>query len=208
MRSRLHPARLSLWLQALLTLTAGRALGFSAGPPNGFTAAPGDNLLACAECHAHFNSGDGSAALLGPSAYVAGDTLDFTVALQKVGQRRWGFEATALNATHQAAGTIVVTDAVRTQVDTATNGRQYIKHTLVGTDAFVPDLAPGWSFRWIAPPPGTGTVTFYLAGNAADNDGSRGGDFIYTTTLRLAEAQTAILSRTWSGIKSLYRSTP
>lgn len=178
----------------------------SSGPPIGYTGAPGDNVLACAQCHAHFNLGDGSVGLVGPSFYIAGDTLQFEVALRKLGQRRWGFQLTAITRTREPAGMLLVTDPSRTQLLSAFNGRQFIEQNGGGTDFGVPDAAPGWNFRWVAPPAGTGTVTFYFAGNAADGDFRTSGDFVYTGSFAVREESSSVQSRTWSAVKNLYSS--
>ena len=60
-------------------------------------------------------------------------------------------------------------------------GREYIKHTLPGTAAGQPE-GHAWSFEWTAPPDDVGPVTFYAAGNAANNNGNNSGDYIYTTS--------------------------
>ena len=200
------------WLRACRVVTAlavsggaaGSAWSHSAGPPTGYTAAPGDNILACASCHAHFNWGGGSVGLVGPSGYVAGDTLHFDVALRMLGQQRWGFELTALTSQRLPAGTLVVTEPTRTLLQSSSTGRQYISHNGSGTYLGVQDAAPGWSFGWVAPPAGTGTVTFYFAGNAADGDFRTSGDFIYTGSYSVQEATSSVQSRTWSAVKNLY----
>ncbi|MGH9972261.1 MAG: PQQ-dependent sugar dehydrogenase, partial [Pyrinomonadaceae bacterium] len=58
--------------------------------------------------------------------------------------------------------------------------RQYIEHTLAGTFAGQQGGA-SWRFNWTAPPTDVGTITFYAAGNHANNDGNTSGDHIYRT---------------------------
>ena len=60
----------------------------------------------------------------------------------------------------------------------------YIEHNLIGT-ALVGD-AGRWNVRWTAPETARGVVIFNTAGNAANDDDSPLGDFIYTTALRVA----------------------
>ncbi len=70
----------------------------------------------------------------------------------------------------------------------ATHLRQYGKQTLAGS-------APGtlgsktWTMQWQAPAAGSGPVTLYGMGNAADNSGSVLDDYIYSLVLSLDEAQ-------------------
>jgi hypothetical protein len=60
-------------------------------------------------------------------------------------------------------------------------GRQYIEHTQLGTFAGTP-AGHTWQIRWTAPSADIGTVRFFAAGNAANNDGTNQQDYIYTTT--------------------------
>lgn len=170
----------------LLLMIASLVWASSAGPPNSVTGAPGEGT--CANCHGNLNSGSGSVSLTAPTEYTAGDTINISVGLQQTGQMRWGFELTVLNAADQPVGNLIVTDAARTQFSMAGNGRQYIKHTSTGTDNGVSNMAPGWNLRWASPVNSAGTVTFYVAGNAANGNGSSSGDFIYTTSKTVAQA--------------------
>src|SRR5262249_35106842 len=65
---------------------------------------------------------------------------------------------------------------------------QYIEHTIAGTAPGQKDVGPVWSFNWTAPPAGSGTVTFWVSGNAANNDQNNTGDFIYNTPAASPEA--------------------
>jgi hypothetical protein len=50
-------------------------------------------------------------------------------------------------------------------------------------------------------------VTFYIAGNAANGNGSSSGDFIYTDVFMYDESHAGLDDEptTWSVIKDLYR---
>jgi len=162
-------------------------LSFSTGPPDAHTGAPGESN--CTACHASFplNSGNGSLTINAPATYTSGATINVTVHLQDPGQSRWGFEVTALNAMNQPAGTLVVSDAARTQRTLAASGRQYIKHTLAGTNQPGVNPESQWSFQWTASGLASGPISFYAAGNAANSNGLNTGDFIYTTSKAVVE---------------------
>lgn len=178
---------------AMLFLLPVPAIGwaFSSGPPDSRTNAPGESN--CTGCHSSFalNSGPGAYSINAPADYSSGDTVDVTVSLAQSGQQRWGFEITVLNSSNEPVGQIVVTEASRTQLSTAGNGRQYIKHTSAGTDNGTADVAPGWSFKWVAPDPGEGPVTFWGTGNAANGNGNNQGDYIYAVSAGLTQADDA-----------------
>lgn len=155
------------------------AFAYSSGPPNAVTGAPGESTCGIASCHGNLNTGSGSVSLDAPLEYRPGDTIDLSVVVAMIDQQRWGFEATVLDTLDQPVGEIILTDPSRTQLGSAL-GRQYVKHTLAGTDNNTPDQSPGWSFQWIAPETDAGSVVFYVAGNAANGNNTNSGDFIYT----------------------------
>jgi hypothetical protein len=149
------------------------------------TGAPGEGN--CTNCHTGvLNSGSGSVGLSAPPEYTPGDTLDLSVSLANVGQSRWGFEITALDASDQPAGQFLISDATNTQMNI--DNRQYVFHTSTGTYDGTADASPGWTFRWVAPPQGSGTVTFWLAGLASNSSNNTSGDSTYTTSEQVNEA--------------------
>lgn len=154
-------------------------IGNSAGPLDGKTGAPGEGL--CTECHG-ITQGDGSVAILGvPANYQLNTTYSITVRVQDMGQQRWGFELTAINAALDGTGNFTVTDGVNTQLsDFAPPARSYIKHTSVGTRNGTSDGPVDFDFDWTAPAANEGTITLYAAGNAANGNFTNFGDFIYT----------------------------
>jgi uncharacterized repeat protein (TIGR01451 family) len=104
---------------------------------------------------------------------------------------RWGFELTVLDTSDEKAGTLQTLDGFTQIIDNAGPGgaRQYIEHTSAGTFVGQPNGA-SWTFNWIAPATDIGTVTFYAAGNQANNDGNTSGDNIYKTFVAAAPAST------------------
>ncbi len=199
-----------LWMSllvggAVLVLASG-AYGFSSGPPDGVAGNP-PSANNCTICHVGFpvNSGDGALELVGvPTAPVVGVTYDLIVRLQDLGQARWGFELTVLDANDQPAGELIASDPVNTQLSETPGNPTYLKHTSLGT-------APGssgpqeWTFQWLAT--SSDPVVFYAAGNAANNDASQFGDYIYTIELASGGA-TPVESASWARVKALFRGAP
>ncbi len=194
-------------IAALIVLwTAGPALARSGNPPDARTGAPGEST--CAGCHGNLNTGNGSIVVTGPDAYAAGDTIDVFVQVEDAGQSRWGFEVTVLDDSNEPAGSVILTDLARTQLSVAGGtGRQYVKHTSLGTDPGTPNVSPGWGFRWAVPVPIPDAVTFYIVGIAANGNGSTSGDYTYTD-VHVMDGVSAALGEdetTWGKIKSLFR---
>ncbi len=165
----------------LLVCMCGLVLAFSSGPVPGVTGDFGEPN--CTQCHTSFplNVPGGTLAISGvPAQYAPGQVYPITVTLSKSGQRRWGFELSVRTVGSAAqAGTLVVTDAARTQI-VSLNGIQYIEHTAQGTQLGAPQGS--WTFNWQAPAGNIGAIRFSAAGNAANGDGTPLGDFIYTTS--------------------------
>jgi len=154
----------------------------SSGPPAGFTRAPGE--LFCADCHTVPAQSSGTLSLSVPPNYTPGQTYNITVTHATADQTRirWGFELTALDATDQKAGTLTPLNSLTQVVNNQGSfpSRQYIEHTSAGS--FFGQLNGAfWTFQWTAPSQNVGAVTFYVAGNQANGDGSSAGDNIYFT---------------------------
>ncbi|MCB2199473.1 choice-of-anchor D domain-containing protein [bacterium] len=174
--------RFAIAFVALLT-TVSMSFAFSGGPPQGRAGDPPGNAN-CTVCHSSFgvNSGDGSLTISEILEYEPGETYDLTVSLTDDGQSRWGFQAIPKDGSNATAGALVISDGTNTQA----NG-DYINHTSTGTNAGS-TTGNSWDFQWTAPAAGTGDVTFYVAGNAANNNFSTSGDYIYTISMTIPEA--------------------
>ncbi|MDX2029922.1 MAG: choice-of-anchor V domain-containing protein [Blastocatellia bacterium] len=156
---------------------------YASGPEGAKTGAPGESN--CTECHfgSSVNSGSGTLSINGvPATYSPNQEVSVTVTLGQAGRSRFGFQLTAIDDQGRRAGTLVVTDGARMLLGQATvngNQRQYINHTFAGTSAGGASEI-SWTFTWRAPAQSVGRVTFYAAGNAANNNDGQTGDLIYT----------------------------
>ncbi|MBZ0263137.1 T9SS type A sorting domain-containing protein [bacterium] len=195
--------RVSLFI--LFTMLAvSSAFAYSGGPPNDRAGNP-PAFANCTQCHSSFpvNSGNGALDITELFEYTPGETYTLEVNLSDPGQQRWGFELTIYDDGNDFAGEIDVTDNTNTQL----NG-DFLKHT--GNGTYFGEQQGTWSFDWTAPAEGTGEVTIYLAGNAANGNFSTSGDYIYTTTSTISEAapvmemQTIPLAANFLELTSLY----
>jgi hypothetical protein len=177
-----------------------------------FTGAPGDPATlggTCnfpGGCHEAFevNSGPGSLTLELPSSYVPGETYLIRVDLAQEGQLRWGFQMTAIDAELFGAGTLAPTDANAQVQDFSGLGtdRSYVAHTEAGTAAGQL-LGNSWNVQWTAPDTDVGPVTFYVAGNAADNnDAQTGNDYIYNTNVTIPAPEPGALAAGLLGLSA------
>lgn len=180
-------------------LLAVRAFTYATGPDPQTTGAPNEKNCNQKECHNDnaLNAAGGSLTLTvipaegggAVSSYVPGKTYTVSVQVKKSGQSRWGFEMTSKKMDGSKGGTLDLLSFNDTQFMNAPSATQpdYIAHTDAGTYRNTPDVGHTWPVNWTAPAKGTGPITFYAAGNAANNDEDITGDFIYTQNLTLAE---------------------
>jgi len=168
---------------------------FKAGPPPGHTGGFGEPT--CRACHsdAGLNEPGGGLTITGaPTSYEPGQTYQLEVVLRHAGMLRAGFQLAARFADGPAAGIqagdFTPTDARSVVISDTLLRVRYIEHTARGTD--LSGDAGRWIVRWTAPAgvgPSRGAVAFNAAGNAANDDDSPLGDFIYTTALRVAPSR-------------------
>lgn len=166
------------------------------GAPASHTGAPGEQTCATSGCHNNFtlNSGSGTLTLTGLPAngYALNQDYTLTVTVGQSGQRLFGFQLTAIDSLGKQAGTLSLIETTRTQMKSASisgNARQYVGQSRNGVNPTSTNQDT-WTVRWKSPTQAAGTVTFYLAGNAANGNGSTTGDYIYAKSFSLQPAVT------------------
>ncbi len=190
---------------AVAAVFAGALQAHSAGPDPRYSGAPGDNLGACAFCHRGQapNAGPGSVKITLPNGnvYTPGVTQRVTVQVSDPQQTRWGFQLSSRlksNPVSGQAGDLAPADAFTQVICENFNPKpcpagaltQFIEHTLAGTRAGTAGGAT-FQFDWTPPAAGSGAVVLYVAANAANGDGTPGGDHIYTSSLEVAPSDTS-----------------
>jgi hypothetical protein len=165
---------------------------FPTGPDPGRTAAPGELSCATSECHGTSrNTGPGKFTIVAPDRYEPGQTYQITVRNETTDttRTRWGFQLTALTETNTKAGTLQNINGFTSVVRNAgpNRSRDYIQHNITGTFQGQ-TTRTSWIFNWVAPDQDAGEITFYAAGNQANNDGTSSGDQIYTTKVTIKPA--------------------
>lgn len=152
----------------------------------GYTGSSGE--LLCNDCHNTFgnsNSGPGTiyiTSTMNNWQYVPGQTYTINVVVKQIGKPLFGFGCEALTASNTNAGTLVVTNSIKTQIKTKTVSsvvRNNIVHQQNGgstNDSCV------FTFNWQAPATNVGNVTFYFAGVAANSNTDEFGDYVYNSS--------------------------
>lgn len=167
------------------------ALASSLGPQPGVTGVPaGSDLLAEMTCHScHATSplnpdAQGQVRLEGvPDHYEGGRRYElvFVVEHPATDRLRWGFQLTAVDANSlRGVGRLAVIDPATTQLsEDGIGGRHYIGHSYSGTGVGETG-GMRWPLAWEAPPEARGEVAFFGSANAANADGAKEGDWIFT----------------------------
>jgi hypothetical protein len=180
----------------VILLTAATAYAYVTGPDARYTNAPGD-IGNCVNCHDTFheaNVGPGSVRIDDvPAVYEPGDQYTLRVAVQQGGRQRFGFQLTAIDKDGDRVGTLApVSGDSQINPVTGEGDRQYLNHSQAGT---LPTSSGTrfWQVRWTAPATDKGTVRFYVAGNAANGDGTNQNDYIYTNSA-ISESPTTVVN--------------
>ena len=193
---RVRPATALAWGVLAVTVTAWAAPPYRDGPPPGHTGGFGEPL--CAECHfgGPVNAEPGTLSVATPDRYEPGETHSLTVRLRHPEMAAAGFQLAVRFADEpragEQAGTLgapsvrASTGAAmpsRTAVTVDSLGVEYAHQTLDGAALTGPGVAE-WTVEWTAPE-SEAAVVVHVAGNAANDDASEFGDFVYAREARI-----------------------
>ena len=165
------------------------AIRYVDGAPPAFSG--GFDEPSCHGCHFHeaVNAEGGRVTLTGvPERYVAGERYALTVTLARPGMVSGGFQLTARREQGGAqAGTLEAGPGEEARVKIERPGTvEYAGQRRAGARPVGDALR--WTLDWTAPTKAAGPVLFHVAANAADNDETVSGDFVYTAVTRAAPA--------------------
>lgn len=157
------------------------------GPPPAHTGGFGDDT--CHACHFEndLDAPGGSLSIVGvPDRLDPSATYRITVSLERSGMGRAGFQLAArVDAGDGAGGPAGVLQPLdgdeRVQVVAGPDEAMYAQHTELGT-ALTGRGRTSWTVGWRPSAPNATSVTFHVAANAANDDASEFGDFIYTAS--------------------------
>ena len=161
----------------------------NAGANAGYTGSPNEfNSRTCASQNGGCHSGGGTTFQQGmitsnvpECGYTPGETYTITLTVSSAGKNEFGFSVSPQLDGGATAGSMISTTG------TQLNGSgRYLTHTAAGTTESSPNTRV-WTFSWIAPPAGSGNVTFYAAFNASNNNNGSSGDLIFNSNLGIFE---------------------
>ena len=151
------------------------------GPPPGHTGGFGEPT--CQACHLEnsLNDPTGALSLEGvPPRFTPGSTYVLTVRLSHPDMRRGGFQLSSRLSGGADPGTQGGTLRAADPRVTIDDGDDvaYAHHTETGT-MLNGESTTDWQVEWVAPAAGEAAVTFHVAANATNDDGSEFGDHVY-----------------------------
>jgi hypothetical protein len=156
---------------------------FSGQAPSGYTGEFGNN---CSSCHSSFavNSGGGGVTVTGIPAgsYTAGQSYPISVTISHGAsdRTRWGFALAARNTFGETIGTFISTNPNAALIGDAEIGHQSAVVTAASSSYTYTN------FSWVAPlnpTPNDFNLSFFVVGNAANNNGASSGDYIKTSVI-------------------------
>lgn len=150
----------------------------------GATGSPGESTCNQSSCHTGVavNSQSGEIIFDIPGMtnweYTPGQTYTVNVTVAESGRNLFGIGLECLQSNGDNAGTLTPGSGSQIKNKTVSGfSRKNIVHTL---DGGASANSHTWTFTWTAPSSDIGDVTFYMAGNAANSNGSDSGDHIYS----------------------------
>ena len=168
---------------ALLSNASGR--GTASG--QGASGAPGDGLT-CASGNCHGSTGPFGAEInialskdgVDVDQYLPGETYTMTVSINTSSgtPSRYGFQMTAIVGDNTGAGSF--SDISSNAQALSINGRTYLEHN-------GPSNSETFTATWTAPEAGSGDVTVFAAGIAANGNGGTSGDSGATNSVTISE---------------------
>lgn len=149
----------------------------------------------CLTCHmdGELNEPGGTLAIEGlPARYQPGQRYTLTVVLTHPQLRAAGFELSARfesgpDSARQAGRLSVAGDRAAVSAD-PTSRVEYAHHLRPGTTPASPGSAR-WTVTWTAPSNGSGPVVFHAAANAANDNDSPMGDYIYSRGFSVGQGE-------------------
>lgn len=151
----------------------------------GATGSPGEMTCNQSNCHTGVatNSQGGTLAITSDIPgwdYVPGETYTIAVTMSQPGRSLFGLGVEALFASGENGGTLIAGPG--TQIKNANVGGVARKNIVHQENAGATPDEHTFEFSWTAPPTNEGDVTFYVAANAANGNGTKTGDWIYAAS--------------------------
>jgi hypothetical protein len=149
----------------------------------------------CLACHmdGELNEAGGSLAIDGaPARYEPGGSYRLTITVKHPSLKLAGFElaarfASGADSAKQAGTLSVDDDRAGVTADDSTHV-QYAHHLRSGTTPLSPGVGR-WTVIWAAPRAGSGPVVIHVASNAANDNDSPMGDYIYARSVTVSSAE-------------------
>jgi hypothetical protein len=151
---------------------------FTLGGPQGNTGSNTDGGRTCGNSTCHNIASTGSVEIttnIPLEGYTPGQTYSVTVSGDQSSSSKYGFQLMIEDQANNSQGTLI------SGVNSKLVGG-YITHENASNNT-----NGEWSFEWVAPLQGTGSVTFYSTMIAANNGSGSSGDELFTGNILISE---------------------
>lgn len=180
--------RLMNWLAAfgVAALASSPALAYRGGPIAGVTGSPASLGNTCRLCHGNAAGGGSVQILNAPAQYQANQVYELTIRVSDPAQRGGGFEISVETPAGVHVGQLLIVEPLYTLYADSFPPEQWVSHSFEGVERAVANWAAmgnaaEYRVGWRAPATDMGTIRFYVAGNAINDNFDHTGDRIYTT---------------------------
>ena len=189
MKLRFTLSLFTLCFLAFVMMSTSGGRGAVAGEGN--TGAPGDDPKLCASCHAGGSFGAEITITIKDSdgleitEYTPGVSYNLeAIVTTTTAAPGYGLQLVSLIDADGSDTKGINTASSNAQLTTLANGRTYLEQAgLSSTEVF--------ASNWTAPEAGSGSVTFYAAGHAANGTGSTAGDNATNSSFQIQEAESS-----------------
>lgn len=160
------------------------------GAPSAVAADPASGFIDCTDCHSGSPTtvSNWITTNIPAAGYTPGQTYLITATCISTGKTIFGFEVSPQNSAGVLKGTLQLISTATTKL---VGSSKYITHTTGGNSG---TNSRSWTFNWIAPIAGTGSVTFYGSFLGGNNNGSSSGDLTYNSSTTVNEALPCIIT--------------
>ncbi len=153
---------------------------------SGATGSPSEVTCADSDCHGTYtlNSGPGSMEIASPDlinwTYVPGESYLISVTVSQMNRGLFGLGFEALKSNGDNAGLLIA--GSDTHIKSKSVGGYSRKSIAHDDNTGASNDSHTFTFTWNAPTTDVGDITFYVAGNACNNNGNEEGDYVYSTS--------------------------
>lgn len=154
------------------------------GSEGGYSGSPGDGKTCGTNGGCHNTTASAQEMIftdISGTKYSPGDTVAITLTATRSGVSRFGFEFRVEDSSNQAIGELIGNSRVTTVTFSGERATHKAQSAAGSNDSIT------WNFDWVTPAKGSGDAHMYVAVNATNGNGGKGGDKVLIDDLLFTE---------------------